>query len=971
MRKLLVNPRALLAILCLAIKALAPLYAEVPPGPKWLETAVFYQIYPQSFFDSNGDGIGDLPGITAKLDYIQSVGCNAIWINPIYESPFGDAGYDVADFYKVAPRYGTNEDLRNLCTEAHKRGIHVCLDLVAGHTSVAHPWFQQSALDQPNRYSNWYIWTPAGESVPDSQPFPGKQNRLDRYLPNFFPFQPALNYGYARPDPEESWQLPTTNPACIAVREELKSVMKFWLDLGADGFRVDMASSLIRNDPDHEGISALWRFYRSWLDKEYPKAVLISEWSDPAVAIPAGFHIDFMIQIGESAYGTLLGPYSWPNGYSREPHAFFERAGGGDIKTFIDNYLRNYTVTKSRGYISMPTANHDIPRPTCGRDEQEVRTIFAMLLTMPGVPFIYYGDEIGMDYIYPTPDKEGGTIGTLQRCGSRTPMQWSKEKNAGFSTAPPEKLYLPIDPSPLRPDVAIEEKDPASMLNFTRALLKLRRDHPALANTADFQPVYAEQNRYPFIYVRRAGSEQIIVSVNPADRSCSVTLNGLNDATPLLVQGAVLQSDRLEMDPVSFGIFAVHTRDVAPGLSALKVDSSRDFAKGVTVRFIGDGRRWTREIAEEWAKRTGNTLEYSIKPAYAMLEQYQQYWAAKSGDVDVYAVADIWQAIAAPHAVDLKKYFRDDQTKEFFSRSIENNTIDGHLVSIPWFSEAGLLYYRTDLLEKYGYKAPPRTWEELTEMANRIQEGERAAGRPDFQGFVFGGKASESLTCNALEWIYSYGGGKIIDFDKKVTINNPNAIKALETAKRWVGTISPTAVTTSSDEDARNLWQVGNAAFMRNWAYAYSFGADSTSPISGKFDVTVLPKGGNNGKNAACLGGWQLMVSAYSHAPDAAADLVRYLTSPEIQKKHAIDLGLLPTLPALYNDSEVLQKNAWFMNVLDILTNAVARPSTVTGADYSQVSTALFQNVNKVLSGDESAKDAVSQIERVAKNIVP
>jgi maltose alpha-D-glucosyltransferase/alpha-amylase len=564
MRKSMVRSWAFLAILWFAIEAVAALCAEIPPGPKWLQRAVFYQVYPQSYFDSNGDGIGDLPGITAKLDYIQSVGCNAIWINPIYESPFGDAGYDVADFYKVASRYGTNEDLKNLCAEAHRRGMHVCLDLVAGHASIAHPWFQQSALDQPNHYSNWYIWTPAAENVPGSQPFPGERNRSDRYLPNFFPFQPALNYGYARPDPNEPWQLPTTDPACIAVREELKNVMKFWLDLGADGFRVDMASSLIRNDADHEGISALWRYYRSWLDKEYPEAVIVSEWSDPAVAIPAGFHIDFMIHIGEPAYGILLGPLSWPDGYAREPHAFFERAGGGDIKAFIDNYLMNYTVTKSRGYISMPTANHDIPRPRCGRDEQEVRTIFAMLLTMPGVPFIYYGDEIGMDFIYPAPEKEGGTIGTLPRCGSRTPMQWSKEKNAGFSTAPAEKLYLPIDPSPSRPDVATEEKDPASMLNFTRALLKLRRDHPALANTADFQPVYAEKNRYPFIYIRTAGSEQIIVSINPAAQPCSVTLNGSNDATPLLVQGAVLQSGRLDMDPISFGIFAVHTQDVAP-----------------------------------------------------------------------------------------------------------------------------------------------------------------------------------------------------------------------------------------------------------------------------------------------------------------------------------------------------------------------------------------------------------------------
>jgi maltose alpha-D-glucosyltransferase / alpha-amylase len=236
--------------------------------------------------------------------------------------------------------------------------------------------------------------------------FPGEHNRSDRYLPNFFPFQPALNYGFARPDPKEPWQLPTTDPACIAVREELKRVMKFWLDLGADGFRVDMAFSLVRNDPDNEAIGALWRYYRSWLDKEYPEAVLVSEWSDPAVAIPAGFHIDFLIQIGQPAYGILLGPLSWPNGYSRDPHAFFERAGGGDIKPFVENYLKNYTATKSRGYISMPTANHDIPRPTCGRDEQEVRTIFAMLLTMPGVPFIYYGDEIGMNFLYPAPDKE-------------------------------------------------------------------------------------------------------------------------------------------------------------------------------------------------------------------------------------------------------------------------------------------------------------------------------------------------------------------------------------------------------------------------------------------------------------------------------------------------------------------------------------------------------------------------------------
>ena len=223
--------------------------------------------------------------------------------------------------------------------------------------------------------------------------------------------------------------------------------MKFWLKLGADGFRVDLAASLIRNDPDHQVISALWRYYRAWLDLEYPEAVLISEWSDPAVAIPAGFHIDSLLQFSEP-YQILLGPESRLEGDARKPHAFFERAGGGDIKAFVDDYLWHYTITKSRGYISIPTGNHDTPRPTWGRNQQDVRTIFAMLLTMPGVPFIYYGDEIGMKFLPEVPNKEGGTLGEVHRCGSRTPMQWSKEKNAGFSTATAEEA-LPSN-RPLR-----------------------------------------------------------------------------------------------------------------------------------------------------------------------------------------------------------------------------------------------------------------------------------------------------------------------------------------------------------------------------------------------------------------------------------------------------------------------------------------------------------------------------------------
>jgi trehalose/maltose transport system substrate-binding protein len=401
------------------------------------------------------------------------------------------------------------------------------------------------------------------------------------------------------------------------------------------------------------------------------------------------------------------------------------------------------------------------------------------------------------------------------------------------------------------------------------------------------------------------------------------------------------------------------------------------FGQGATVRYagpsdVGEGGRWEKAKTEEWAKKTGNKVEYISRPqdASETLSQYQQYWGASSPDIDIYMVDVIWQGILAPHAIDLKKYFTEDDTSKFFPRIVENNTVGGKLVSIPCFTDAGILYYRKDLLEKYGYKEPPKTWQELDEMAKKIQEGERGAGKPDFQGFVFQGKASESVTCNAVEWIYSFNGGTIVEPDKKVTINNPNAIKALETAKGWVGTISPKGVVTYGEEEARNVWQAGNAAFMRNWPYAYALGNDPKSVIAGKFDVTVLPKGGDDGKNAACLGGWQLMVSKYSKVQDAAADLVKFLTSPETQKGRAVDLSLLPTLPALYDDADVLAKNPYFKNLLDVLQNAVARPSTVTGSEYNKLSTSFFQNVNKTLSGGETPQKAVSEVERLAKRIV-
>lgn len=547
----------------LSIKADAPTSfsetaAVFPPDPVWLQSAVFYQVYPQSFYDSDNDGTGDLIGLISKLDYIQSIGCNALWLNPIFESPFGDAGYDVADFCRVAPRYGTNDDVRVLCRQAHQRGMRICLDLVAGHTSIQHPWFRQAMLKEHNQFSDWYIWMPPSEEIRNTFPVleeAGVELRSEHYLANFFSFQPALNYGYFHPEPSKPWQRSIHDPVCRAVQGSLRTIMKFWLDLGVDGFRVDMAASLIRNDPDGEGIHWLWQGYRKWLDANYPQAILISEWGSPARSIPAGFDVDFLLHFGEPAYIDLVGPRNPPDGDSRKPDAFFERSGKGDITKFLNSYLANYEPTRALGYISLPTGNHDFPRVTWGRTEKEVRVIFAMLFTMPGVPFLYYGDEIGMQFLPDTPEKEGANRAGL-RAGSRTPMQWSGGDNAGFSKVPSGNLYLPVDARSDRPNVASQESLPDSMLNFTRTLLKLRRERMPLANIGGFEVIHAESGCVPFVYARISGDQRVIVAINPTARSCSLSLSLPGTVTPLLTQSARLAEGTLEMGPISFGIFS-------------------------------------------------------------------------------------------------------------------------------------------------------------------------------------------------------------------------------------------------------------------------------------------------------------------------------------------------------------------------------------------------------------------------------
>jgi trehalose/maltose transport system substrate-binding protein len=358
------------------------------------------------------------------------------------------------------------------------------------------------------------------------------------------------------------------------------------------------------------------------------------------------------------------------------------------------------------------------------------------------------------------------------------------------------------------------------------------------------------------------------------------------------------------------------------------------------------------------------TIEVFDTPAAVQdrLGVYLQYFEAKSAEADLYQIDVIWPGDLAEHLVDLNEYGAKDVAAQHFPAIIENNTVGGKLVGLPWFTDAGLLFYRTDLLTKYGFTAPPKTWAELETQATAIQDGERKAGNQDFWGFVWQGNSYEGLTCDALEWIYSDGGGTIISPDKLITINNPKAVATLGEAAKWVGGISPTGVTGFQEEDARHMWEAGNAAFMRNWPYCWSLGNKEGSVIKDKFDVSPLPFGAS-GHGAATLGGWQLAVSKYSKNPKVAADVALFMTSKDEQKIRAVDGSFNPTIMDLYKDADVCKASPFMCKLYDVFVNAVARPSTATAPKYNEVSTTFFKGVHDVLTGKSDAQTAIEEME--------
>ncbi|WP_224249803.1 ABC transporter substrate-binding protein [Hyalangium gracile] len=384
---------------------------------------------------------------------------------------------------------------------------------------------------------------------------------------------------------------------------------------------------------------------------------------------------------------------------------------------------------------------------------------------------------------------------------------------------------------------------------------------------------------------------------------------------------------------------------------------------------VGQEADVCKQGAEAWAKKTGNTVELMSVPQDAgqQLAQFQQLLAAGSADVDVIRIDVVWPGLMANNFIDLKPYFGDDVLKEHFQPIVKNNTVNGKLIAIPWFTDAGLLYYRQDLLEKHGQK-PPTTWQELAQSAKVVLEAEKKAGDSKLVGFVFQGKAYEGLTCNALEWIDSFNGGTIVDSTGKVTVNNPKAVEAVDFFAGLVGNVVPKGVLNYQEEEARNAFQAGNAVFMRNWPYAWALVNGKDSPVAGKVGVMALPKGGADGKATGTLGGWQLGVSKFSKNQKLAADLVKYLTSPEEQKRRALVASFNPTIMSLYKDAELLKANPFMGKLYETFVNAVPRP-TITGTKYNQVSTEFRNAVYSTLTGKGKAADNLKKVEGKLNNL--
>jgi alpha-glucosidase len=504
---------------------LACRYAQHVRGAWWRE-GVFYQIYPRSFQDSNGDGVGDLRGVTQRLDHLKgtpaSLGVDAIWLSPFYRSPMKDFGYDVSDYRDVDPIFGTLADFDRLLAEAHRREIRVLVDLVPNHTSDQHPWFVASRSSRNDPKRDWYVWADPRRGGPPNNwraVFGAKEKRsawtLDPatgqyYLHHFLPEQPDLNW----------WN--------EEVRKAIDDVMRFWLDRGVDGFRIDVAHSLVKDQllRDNPWLFAKRRPRHNWdLDEVHEihrrwRRVL-DEYDDRmAVAEVSARELSRLVRY----YGKddeLHMPFNF--NFLRQPWRA-ER-----FRAIVEEWER---LLPKHAWPDYTLSNHDRVRATTRYGPHRARLAALMLLTLRGTPFIYYGEEIGMTDVPITPERVVDVDG---RDPARTPMQWDATPNAGFTTGEP---WLPLAPDAQRVNVAAQRDDPGSMLSFYRRLLALRRASAALRSGA-YRSLPSPRD--VFAYERAAEGERFAVALNFSDRPRRVAL-GSPAAIALSTEGERTES---------------------------------------------------------------------------------------------------------------------------------------------------------------------------------------------------------------------------------------------------------------------------------------------------------------------------------------------------------------------------------------------------------------------------------------------
>ena len=476
----------------------------------WIKNSIIYEIYPTSFYDGNGDGIGDFVGIEAKIPYLVDLGINTVWMNPFYKSPFEDGGYDVTDYCAVDEKFGTMEEFESMMRAFKKAGIRVIVDLVIGHTSDKHPWFLESKKRNPNpKYKDWYVWTDncfrGGPRV-----MLGVSDRDGGYLVNYYAIQPALNFGYN--EITAPWQIHYTDPRLKPLRDEILSIMRFWLEKGVDGFRVDMAQSLVKQDRSGEGCRWLWNILIGETKKLYPDCCFLAEWGNPKAAAACGFDLDYLCH-STPAYNEIFRTDKGENiaeWFEAFGKTYFASHGEGSFQSFA-SYTADLYKDENVGF-SVPTGYHDMIRIADNKSVDVLKGIFAFILTYKCIPQIEYGDEIGIKHNWKL-HKDGGYV----RTGARTPMQWDNTRYRGFTTA--KRAYLPTETAKSR-CVESQLADEKSLLNTVKKLISLHKNHPALAFDGSVKVLSVG---YPLEYVREKDGEKIYVAINASATPRAVT----------------------------------------------------------------------------------------------------------------------------------------------------------------------------------------------------------------------------------------------------------------------------------------------------------------------------------------------------------------------------------------------------------------------------------------------------------------